>query len=417
MTIIVANKWRRRARQALLAGLLIARLAMPATGAAASATVTWDPCIDPNTAGYYLYYGAASRQYTHSLWVEHTNTAVVEGLTAGTTYYFAATSLTLAGLESAYSAEAVCTITVSNPPPAPPVLLTHALLAPLEPFRWVVPPPDAGEWTFSLEAGAPAGASIGPLDGTFVWQPTCAQGSTTNEIFVRMQNEQRATTVLGRLVLVVQDALHLSLGATNVTVGQSARMPIGLVASAGLTNLTLQVNWDGQRLCHPVLVAAQPAVDCATIEECADHLRLRVASLDGQTLPGSCLLAWLDFEARPGQPSGYASLEVQTAQASKPDGEVYANYFSDGGAVTIVNPQPALRSDLGGATGRCLTVIALPGGTYEVQSATCLWPEAAWSPLFTYTQTNLVQSLELDATNPVIFFRLVQPSAAGQGNP
>jgi N-acetyl-anhydromuramyl-L-alanine amidase AmpD len=46
---------------------------------------------------------------------------------------------------------------------------------------------DAGQTkTFSLDAGAPAGASIDPSTGVFTWTPTEAQGPSTNTITVRV---------------------------------------------------------------------------------------------------------------------------------------------------------------------------------------------------------------------------------------
>src|SRR6185369_4758280 len=40
--------------------------------------------------------------------------------------------------------------------------------------------------SFSLDPGAPAGASINPASGLFVWTPTEAQGPSTNSITIRV---------------------------------------------------------------------------------------------------------------------------------------------------------------------------------------------------------------------------------------
>src|SRR5207249_4067639 len=43
--------------------------------------------------------------------------------------------------------------------------------------------------TFSLEPGAPAGASINATNGVFTWTPTEAQGPSTNRITVRVTDD------------------------------------------------------------------------------------------------------------------------------------------------------------------------------------------------------------------------------------
>src|SRR5205823_4385611 len=44
----------------------------------------------------------------------------------------------------------------------------------------------ANTLTYSLEAGAPAGASINPATGMFTWTPSETQGPSTNTISVRV---------------------------------------------------------------------------------------------------------------------------------------------------------------------------------------------------------------------------------------
>jgi hypothetical protein len=88
---------------------------------AGTLTLEWDPSPDPEVVGYQLYYGAASQQYTNVLPVGVTTRATVSNLTEGVTYYFAATTLDVAGLESDFSGEAAylvptgpCLIILSN---------------------------------------------------------------------------------------------------------------------------------------------------------------------------------------------------------------------------------------------------------------------------------------------------------------
>ncbi|MGD0885998.1 MAG: fibronectin type III domain-containing protein, partial [Thermodesulfovibrionales bacterium] len=83
---------------------------LPQNGYSDQATLTWTP---PTTnangtaltdlAGYIVYYGTASGNYSQNINVGDVTTYTVSNLTAGTTYYFAVTAYDTAGNQSAYS--------------------------------------------------------------------------------------------------------------------------------------------------------------------------------------------------------------------------------------------------------------------------------------------------------------------------
>ena len=66
--------------------------------------VTWNPA--ENVAGYKVYWGTESRQYTGVLDVGNTNLATIPNLEANQLYFVAATSYNLLGVESDFSNEA-----------------------------------------------------------------------------------------------------------------------------------------------------------------------------------------------------------------------------------------------------------------------------------------------------------------------
>jgi hypothetical protein len=85
-------------------------------------TLAWDPSTDPMVAGYNIYSGGASRTYTNLVDAGSATSATISNLVPGMTYYFAATTYTISGLESDYSAEATYTVplgtnAVPNQPP------------------------------------------------------------------------------------------------------------------------------------------------------------------------------------------------------------------------------------------------------------------------------------------------------------
>jgi fibronectin type 3 domain-containing protein len=107
---------------------------------AASVTLAWDASPSPNVVGYRLYYGTASRAYTHSLATGSATTVTVSNLVRGTTYYFAVTAIDEFGLESDFSEE------ISYMPPlvddndtTPNISISHAGSGQMQITSTVVP--------------------------------------------------------------------------------------------------------------------------------------------------------------------------------------------------------------------------------------------------------------------------------------
>ncbi len=98
-----------------LAGLLICSAFITSASAQANVKLCWNRGSDPIVAGFNLYYGGASRVYTNKISVGPASTLTVSNLVIGATYYFAATTYSAAGAESALSGEVSYTV----PAPAP----------------------------------------------------------------------------------------------------------------------------------------------------------------------------------------------------------------------------------------------------------------------------------------------------------
>jgi hypothetical protein len=108
---------RRAAVVVLLYGIVAVLTSTPAF--ADSLTLAWDPSSDSGIAGYNVYYGVASRTYTNMISVGTNTVATISNLVEGVTYYFAATTYDINGLESDFSDEISYTVpvTVVNQPP------------------------------------------------------------------------------------------------------------------------------------------------------------------------------------------------------------------------------------------------------------------------------------------------------------
>jgi hypothetical protein len=101
--------------------------------AQSSLTLAWSPSA--GAASYNLYQGTASGSYSAHVAAAATN-ATVSGLLPGATYYFAATAVDTAGLESDYSAEIVYSI--------PPATITNNSLVTIWPANAVPKVADVG---------------------------------------------------------------------------------------------------------------------------------------------------------------------------------------------------------------------------------------------------------------------------------
>jgi hypothetical protein len=102
----------------LLSGsfLAFASLSSLATG---NVTLAWDPNPDPSVAGYKLYFGTSSGNYTTVIPAGTATNATASNLVEGATYYFAATDYDTNNFESDFSVEVAYTVPITSSNHAP----------------------------------------------------------------------------------------------------------------------------------------------------------------------------------------------------------------------------------------------------------------------------------------------------------
>jgi hypothetical protein len=97
-----------------------------AVEAQSSVTLSWNQSTNL-VAGYYVYQGTSPRTYNVKLDAGKNLQRQMNGLAAGTTYFFAVSAYNSAGMESAFSTEASYTTSSGALPPGVPSLTLQVL--------------------------------------------------------------------------------------------------------------------------------------------------------------------------------------------------------------------------------------------------------------------------------------------------
>jgi len=360
-----------------------------------SANLTWTPSSDPSVTGYNIYYGSASGDYTNMVSVDAVTNAVVSNLTEGITYFFAAKAHNNAGNESPFSNEALFIGFTANPN-------TSVYLA-------AIPTNSTGDQlTFSLAGTVPAGVEIDPNTGILAWSPGFGFASTTNAITVTITDNTSPTLSTSEtMLIVIGDYLQAGLGSTAVQAGQSGVLPVTLAASDDLTNLQLTIPWPVGQLGTPTVTSASPAVTGSVqMQGATAVVDLQISP--GQSLAATNTIAQLNFQALPTQTSAFINVPVAAASGVKSNGSQYGNVTLGMAQVVVVGASPLLQTQTSAAQSRALMLYGNPGANYQVQYATNLTPPIAWAPLLNYQQTNVSESVSLDDSQPMVYYRLQQ---------
>jgi hypothetical protein len=100
-------------------------------------TLSWNATASPAAAGYNIYFGTSSGQYTDKTFTGKQTTLTLSNLTAGATYYFSATTVDANGNESPHSSEVkfvvpgILTLSPGTNPGDPP-----SIQFPVAPGHW-----------------------------------------------------------------------------------------------------------------------------------------------------------------------------------------------------------------------------------------------------------------------------------------
>ena len=201
-----------------------------------SVNLAWNPSTSPNVTSYTIHYGAASRAYTNSVAVGNTTNATVSGLAEGVTYYFAATCVDDAGLESDYSNEA------SNAPPVlaeqPPTISAISdqitlqdTATPAIPF--VIGDPAVPAANLTLSGSSSSGALVPAANIVFG-----GSGSNRTVTITPASGQSGAATI----TLTVSDGTNSASSIFSLTVVAQRPPPATPPTISAIGNLTIAEN-------------------------------------------------------------------------------------------------------------------------------------------------------------------------------
>lgn len=358
--------------------------------------IAWYPSEDTNVTGYNIYLGTNSHTYAQMISVGNVTNAIIGNLQSGTTYFFSIKSHNADGIEGSFSSETLFAGYATTP--------TSSALR-MKTFPCSL---KQDQLLFSLAPGAPAGVSINPTNGIVSWLPGYEDANTTQSFIViitDLTHPSASTQVT--IVVTVSDYLQMKLASVPVQSGADAVLPFSLLASDGITNITMNVAWPADELLNPQLTFNAPIAG-GTLQNSGTNLCIKLWTANGDVISGTNAFAYLQFQAGADATSAFLSLPITSLIANKANGTEFSNVGAQTGEVVIIGTNPLLRSQASPEQGRTLAVYAHPGSNYELQYCTDLAAPATWQPLQNFQATNLMQTVSLDSANPVIFYRLMQ---------
>lgn len=260
---------------------------------------------------------------------------------------------------------------------------------------------------------APTGASIQNLSSStarFIWRPTCEQGGTTHRVTIQVSDAGNPSlTTTQTFQITVPDCVRVTLGRTVVGAGAPTSLPLEVLTTTPLSNLTVQMSYPPERLTSiTTLINPQQTLTSSQLQTNAGRLRLALEFQPEHSLRLETDMATLSFATAPGQNSAFVWLPLPMVTAQRPDGSWVTNAYGLAGRTAIVGSEPLLESLRTTNDHIALLQYAQPGSLITMQWTTNL-AESNWQSAAPIAQTNLVQKVEeLPPLAPVLWFRALR---------
>ena len=376
---------------------LVALSAFPVTTlGSVNTAIAWSPSSDANVTGYNVYYGTTSHTYTSMIAAGSATNSTINNLQSHTTYFFSVKSHNDLGDEGEFSPEAAFTGYATTPASGALRIKTFPTALKLD------------QLIFSLAPGAPAAAGINPTNGLVTWSPGLADANTIQTLTVIISDlTNPSASTQQTIVVTVSDFFRVALDSVAVQTGLAGLLSLSANSSDGITNLSFNVTWPGEKLLNPKLTFDRPIAG-GVLENHGTNLGVKLWTANGELLTGTNAFAHIHFLAQADQTSAFLAVPITSATANKANGATFSNLGSQDGEVVVVGTQPLLRPVADPDQGRVLSLYTNPALNYQIQFSTNLTATVAWQTLQNFQPTNLVQRVNLDSANPNIFYRLMQ---------
>lgn len=204
--------------------------------------------------------------------------------------------------------------------------------------------------------------------------------------------------------VVVGECVQVGLGNAVVQVGGTSNVPVNLISTVGITNLTFSVNTLSNRFTNWTFSSSNISVAAATVENAGSASPIfTLATQPGQVLTSPSVIGSVGFTVVPG-PSVFAQISPTNIVGTKSDGTGVGNISGLPGQIAVISAQPLLGASVGANAALALTIYGNPGSNYQVFYTTNL-TSSNWQPVQSVLMTNLQQNIILNPTVPQIFYR------------
>jgi len=157
---------------------IAATLLLTSTAAAGTITIEWDPNPESTVAGYIVYVGPSTGNYTSSYDVGKTTTFTLPNAVAGTTYHMAVRAYSSSTNMSPMSADLVATISAAAPAAPTPLAPSGTIASTTPTYSWAAV---AGATSYSLWVDD--AKQVGKIDQAYAAsQVGCTTGTGTCSI-------------------------------------------------------------------------------------------------------------------------------------------------------------------------------------------------------------------------------------------
>jgi hypothetical protein len=130
------------------------------------------------------------------------------------------------------------------------------------------------------------------------------------------------------------------LGSTVMQIGQTSSVPVNLLSTVALTNLSFTLSYPTNRFTNWVLLETNAVFGAATVQALdSSNTVFGFVTSPGQVLQGPALAGTIGFEAVSNS-SAFVPMTITDVEGVKSDGSAVGNTIGLPGRVVVIGPQP-----------------------------------------------------------------------------